>query len=338
MSGAPPELLLRVNGRQAAWIGDFYQDTSRDIALHHDPYRRANTSVSLIVRRGDDLLLHLLVDCGLGALNSLLDYQYQAGVNRIDALCLTHPHFDHIAGLDWLAHACRRSDVPEQPKPLPLYCSQPCYEEAIGRRFTWLKDLYVHRPLQSGQALRIEGREGVVLSLTPLSVWHGPTAPGAMIYSIDWDNGRQRRRIVLAWDLLRLADGVDDAPLHDADVLMIDSTSWHPQTAKDDATSAKNHNTWHGSIEEWLTLLPVWRPKRTYWIHYSGFSDSSPHETCPQPEWAAIKGVLTEEEFRLHTRHEAERLSMDIRVARHGLRIPADDPWPGEDLGLRAQD
>jgi glyoxylase-like metal-dependent hydrolase (beta-lactamase superfamily II) len=145
-----PELLLRVNGHQAAWLGDLYQDSSRDVALHQDAYRRANTSVSLIVREGDEVLLHVLIDVGMGALNSLLDYQRQAHVNRIDALLLTHPHFDHIAGLDWLANMVRRSDVPGQEKPLPLYCSLPCYEEAIGRRFVWLKDCLGHAASGAG--------------------------------------------------------------------------------------------------------------------------------------------------------------------------------------------
>lgn len=325
-SDAPSVLLLRVNGRHAAWPGDFHQDTSRDVALQLDPYRRANTSVSLIIRRGDELLLHVLVDVGLGALNSLLEFQQRAHVNRVDALFLTHPHFDHIAGLDWLAAMVRRSDVPEQTKPLPLYCSAPCYEEAIGRRFVWLKELYSHHALSSGEPVRIEGRAGAALTFTPLAVWHGPTAPGAMIYCIEAES--HGRRIVLAWDLLRLADGVDDAPMRNADLLLIDSTSWHPQTAKDDPTGNKNHNTWHGSIEGWLQKIPIWNPKRTYFIHYSGFSDSNPHPDCPDPEWASITGVLSEGELRARIQREAGRLSLDLRVAQHGMLVPAHEPWP----------
>jgi ribonuclease BN (tRNA processing enzyme) len=325
-SAEPSELLIRVNGWHAAWPGDFWQDPGRDVALRGDAYRRANTSVSLIIRRREELLLHVLVDAGMGALNSLLDFQYQTRVNRVDALLLTHPHFDHIAGLDWLANMVRRSNVPEQPKPLPLYCSLPCYEEAIGRRFVWLKDLYRHRPLDSGQTVRIEGRDGAALDVTPLAVWHGPTAPGALIYRID--DQLHQRHIVLAWDLLRLADGVDDGPLRDADLLFIDSTSWHPQTAGDDPAATKNHNTWHGSIEEWLSLIPVWHPKRTYLIHYSGSSDVHPHPDCPDPAWAQIKGPLSESELESQVRRVAEKLKLDLRVARHAMLIPHDEAWP----------
>ena len=321
-----PELLLRINGRHGAWAGDFYQDAGRDTALHLDPYRRANTSVSLILRRGRELLLHVLVDVGLGALNALLEFQQQAQVNRVDALLLTHPHFDHIAGLDWLANMVRRSDVPEQVKPLPLYCSAPCYEEAIGRRFTWLKDLYSHHTLSSGQPIRIEGREGAALRVTPLAVSHGPTAPGAVIYAVEVED--VGRRLVFAWDMLRLAEGVDEAPLHEADIVLVDSTSWHPQFAKDDPSGRKNHNTWHCSIEEWLEVLPRWRPKRAYLIHYSGFSDSNAHEDCPDPAWAEIKGVMRETDLRVHARREGERRHLDLRVAYQGMRIPDDEPWP----------
>lgn len=322
----PSEVLLRVNGRGGAWIGDFYADTSRDVALHLDPYRRANTSVSIVIRRAGVLLLHVMVDVGLGTLNSLLDFQHQTHVNRLDALLLTHPHFDHIAGLDWLAAMVRRSDVATQTKPLPLYCSTPCYEEAIGRRFAWLKDLYSHRPIVSGEPFRVEGLDGAALRITPLAVWHGPTAPGAMIYSIDCE--AQGKRIVLAWDMLRLAADVDEAPLHHADLLLVDSTSWHPQFAKDDPTGTKNHNTFHRSIEEWLALLPNLEPRRTYFIHYSGFSDSNTHEGCPDPEWATIRGVMSEGELRARIQREADRLSLDLRVAQHGMLIPSDEMWP----------
>jgi ribonuclease BN (tRNA processing enzyme) len=320
------ELLLRVNGRNGTWLGDLYADTSRDVALHLDPYRRANTSVSLVLRRRGEVLLHLLVDAGLGALNSLLEFQHQSHVNRIDALFLTHPHFDHIAGLDWLAAMVRRSDVPGQPKPLPLYCSDGCYEEAIGRRFVWLKDLFSHRSIGSGAPIHIEGRDGTPIVVTPMAVWHGPTAPGAMIYSIDAPV--QRKRIVLAWDMLCLAPGVDDSPARGADLLLVDSTSWHPQYAADDPTGLRHHNTWHRSIEEWLKQIPDWQPKRTYLIHYSGFSDNSPHVGCPDPTWATITGVLSEQELRARARRESERLRVDLRVAQHAMLIPADEPWP----------
>jgi ribonuclease BN (tRNA processing enzyme) len=320
------EVLIRINGRGGAWLGDFYTDTSRDLALHLDPYRRANTSVSIVIRRAGVLLLHVLVDVGLGALNSLLDFQHQTHINRIDALLLTHPHFDHIAGLDWLAAMVRRSDVAEQLKPMPLYCSAPCYEEAVVRRFTWLKDLYSHHPIVSGEPFRIEGRQGAAVRITPLAVVHGPTAPGAMIYSIECEE--QSKRIVLAWDMLRLAPGVDDTPVRNADLLLVDSTSWHPQYAKDDPSGTKNHNTWHSSIEEWLGILPIWQPRRTYFIHYSGFSDSNAHESCPDPEWATIKGVMSEGELRTRIRREAERLSLDLRVAQHAMLVPSDEMWP----------
>ncbi|MGI8969491.1 MAG: MBL fold metallo-hydrolase [Dehalococcoidia bacterium] len=322
------ELVLRVNGRHAAWPGDFYQDSGRDVAFRADPYQRANTSVSLILRRGRTVLLHVMVDAGHGTLNSLLDYQYRSGLNRVDALLLTHAHFDHIAGLDWLAALCRRNDVPDQPRPLPLFCSAPCYEEAFGRRFPWLKELYSYRQIVSEKMVRIEGREGAALEVTPLAVWHGPTAPGAMIYSIEAVDRGRVRRIVLAWDMLCLADGVSDARLREADLLLIDSTSWHPQYAKDDPTGRRNHNTFHGSIEEWLKLLPVWRPKRTYWIHYSGYSDRKRHENCPDAAWQTIVGPLAETDLLAHTHREANRLGMEIGVARHGMLVPFDEPWP----------
>ena len=51
---------------------------------------------------------HILIDCGP-------DFRYQmirAGVMRIDAVLLTHHHYDHIGGLDDLRPYSRNQDVP----------------------------------------------------------------------------------------------------------------------------------------------------------------------------------------------------------------------------------
>jgi hypothetical protein len=90
----------------------------------------------------------------------------------------------------------------------------------------------------------------------------------------------------------------------------------------------RHHNTYHRSVEEWLVQLPLWRPKRTYLIHYSGFSDAAPHAGCPDPEWVKIKGVLSEQELRAQAKRESDRLGVDLRVAQHAMLLPIDEPWP----------
>src|SRR5690349_5120366 len=121
---------LRVNGICSAWMAEFgHQCAHCDELRVGDPYRMANVSYSLVQRspRGE-LKRHTVVDLGMGVMQSLLDLERQHDVHVVHEVLLSHSHFDHVAHLDWLSNAVRRNGRPDQPRPLTVYCTQPCWD------------------------------------------------------------------------------------------------------------------------------------------------------------------------------------------------------------------
>jgi len=332
-------LLVHVNGHHASWPAKFAASGPRDAEVRRSPYRMANTSISLIVRAGERVLAHILVDAGMGVMNSLLDLQESRGLDAVHALVLTHPHFDHVAGLDWLLASLSRSTVAGQPWPLPVFCTPPAYDALFTepRLFHWWRRSVLHRPVQPGAPQLLWQQEGARLTVSSVLVEHGPSAPGATIYAFDFYSnnalnnassstaGEEHRRVGVAWDMLRLQPDADAAPIHDCDVLFVDSTTVHPQP---DPRSPRGHRNWHISVEESMILTAAWRPRRTYLIHYSGSHDEdpAPHD-CIVPD---VQRALTSYELAQLAARLGDRFDRDLRVAGHGLCIPEHHPWPGE--------
>lgn len=342
-----PELVVRVNGHQAAYMSYYGRDTLRDRYLRHDAYRQANTSCSVSLRDPTDgtILLHLLFDAGLGTVNSLEAARAGTGVAGIaDALFLTHPHLDHYAALDRLAHGLRGAHELRGEKgwALPLYCTTPCAERVIGRSgaFPWLAvpDGPVrHHPVTPCVPVAFEVDGQAVLTVTPVSVYHGPFAPGAVIYVVETAD----RKVILAWDLLRLVEAPEQPseterrmfvtallPEHaglvrDADVLFLDSCTWNPRPSQG-----------HISIREGLALARAWRPRRLYWIHYSGSERPEP----PVGPVVDLPGIrvdrpLTDPELQWLAGRVSGMLDMDVRAAYPGMVLPDTEPWPDDQPG-----
>lgn len=302
-------LNLRVNGICSAWMAEFGHACAHcDEIRETNPYRIANVSYSLVQRAPDQSVLrHTLVDIGLGVCQSLLDFERRHDVHVVHEVLLSHSHFDHVAHLDWLSNAVRRNGRPEQPRPLPVFCTRSCWDVGPGRLFPWLVDKTIlHRPIAPGAAFQLGH-----LRVTPMAVEHGNTAPGAVGFVVeaacDDPNTSASRKIVLTCDLLRVLDPGDPA-WFDADVCFIESNTWN-----------RNPDTGHQSILDALELVRRWQPRRAYLIHYSGFEDARhPHSEVPRP--------LTCSQLAAQVRRYAPDL--DIRVARHGMILPLDEPWP----------
>jgi glyoxylase-like metal-dependent hydrolase (beta-lactamase superfamily II) len=95
------ELLLRVNGIQPAFGIEFGLESPRaNEGRAGDPYRQANVSYSLVQRKDGQVERHTLIDCGMGIVPSLVDFEYSHGVHVVHEVLITHPHFDHFAQLD----------------------------------------------------------------------------------------------------------------------------------------------------------------------------------------------------------------------------------------------
>ncbi len=299
-------LELRVNGIHSAWMAEFGHDCPHcDEIRETDPYRIANVSYSLVQRDpGGRLLRHTLIDAGLGVMQSLLDFEQSHGVHVVHEVLLSHSHFDHVGHLDWLGSSLKRNGRPDQPRPLPVYCTQPCWDMGPNRLFPWLVGGAIrHVPLTPGTAVELGA-----IRVTPMNVEHGRTAPGAVGLVIETTPAlSDPRKIVLTCDLLSVPEP-DHPAWHGADVCFIESNTWNP-----------NPDTGHQRIQDALELLRSWRPKRTYLIHYSGFEDTL-HPA------AEVNRPLTRAELaQVVARHACD---LDVRVARHGMMFPLDEPWP----------
>ena len=335
------ELVVRVNGHQAAFMSYYGRDTARDRYLRGHAYRSSNTSCSVMLRDTETgaVLLHLLFDVGLGIVNSLEASRPPTGPADLNGVFLTHPHLDHSAELDRLAHGLRGAHDPHGDLGwrLPLYCTVACAERIVGKNgaFPWLvaeRGPVTHRPVTPCEPVRFGLRDGSELTVTAVSVYHGPTAPGAVIYVVQ----ALGRKVIFAWDMLRLVEAPEQpweveremavtalpaahaGLIRDADVLFIDSTTWHPRPSLG-----------HISVLEGLALARSWRARRLYWIHYSGSEKIeqplNPVVSLPQ---VRVARALTDPEMHWLAGRVSSILDFDVRVAYPGMTLPDTEDWP----------
>ena len=91
----------------------------------------------------------------MGVVPSLLEFEHTHGVHVVHEVLLTHPHFDHIAQLDWLSTCMLRSGRANQPHPLPIYASPECWENGPNRVHYYLAERSDFRQLQPGIAIML---------------------------------------------------------------------------------------------------------------------------------------------------------------------------------------
>ena len=80
-------------------------------------YPDANEATSGYLLQSEDL--NILVDCGSGVLSILQNY---VELQHLDAVVLSHYHWDHVADIGCLQYAARiLMDLGKRQKPLPIY-------------------------------------------------------------------------------------------------------------------------------------------------------------------------------------------------------------------------
>jgi phosphoribosyl 1,2-cyclic phosphodiesterase len=295
----PSELLVRVNGIQPAFGIELGFDSSRaNEGRATNPYRQANASFSLVQRQGEQVVRHTLIDVGMGVVPSLLEFEQTHGVHVVHEAFLTHPHLDHFAQLDWLSMALLRNTRADQPRPLPIYASQPCWDHGPNRIFRHLAERSDFRPQQPGVAVVLGD-----VTITPFAVDHNPMAPGSLGFVVQ----HAGRKLILTGDFLRVVDE-DNPLLFAADVVFLDANTWHPA-----------EHTGHQSVLGNLRLVEKWKPKRTYMIHYSGYEDRD-------HVYDSVHGPMELDRLNEELRRVAG--TRDVQVARHGMILGDDVAWP----------
>ena len=105
----------------------------------------------------------ILIDCGPDIRQQLMPLPFR----KIDAVLLTHAHYDHVGGLDDLRPFCRFSDI-------PMYGNEPCVK-AVRHNFPYCfsEHLYPGVPkielhtLHKEEALRVGD-----IDVLPIEVMH----------------------------------------------------------------------------------------------------------------------------------------------------------------------
>jgi phosphoribosyl 1,2-cyclic phosphodiesterase len=191
-----------------------------------------------------------------------------------------------------------RNGRDDQPRPLPIYASQTCWDIGPTAVLKYVAERSDFRSLETGTAVALGD-----LTITAFAVDHGPKAPGAMGFVVQHGD----RRIVISGDFLHVPDE-DNALLFDADVCFLDTNTWHPV-----------EGGWHQSVLGNLRLIDKWKSKRTYLVHYSGYEDRK-HEDN------RINGPMSLERLRDELRQV--RGDHDVQLASHGMILGDDVAWP----------
>ena len=207
-----------------------------------NPRNRRTRCAALAERiRPDGATTRVVIDTGPDFREQML----AAGVSRLDAALYTHPHADHIHGIDDL-----RGYVLEQKRLMDVYCDQPtltrlmdafsyCFTTPLGSSYP---PILKARLFEHDRPVVIEG-EGGALTFEPLPQVHGD------IISLGFRIGS-----------LAYCPDVSDFPPETAqrltglDVLVIDALQYrrHPS---------------HLSIGEALEWIDRVAPKKAYLTH-----------------------------------------------------------------------
>lgn len=244
-------------GTGNAWgLNELSQDAlSQAVLASTDPRdKRLRTSLYLEIDSQK-----ILVDCGP-------DFSHQRrkyGVASIDTLLITHPHPDHIGGLDDLTPYKRART---EWTPIPAYAHPDAWKDIKeSRGFDYLignkndGKVLEQKDIESG---REESIGNVVI--TPFKTFHGQFAPGSVGYIFDIKG----KRIVYTSDFGYIENGEERIIEKLINILIIEA-NWFNEPEK---------NPWgHMSFQRAIEFIKRWNPSEVYFVHF-GDEDQIPND------------------------------------------------------------
>ena len=186
--------------------------------------------------------VRILIDCGPDFREQMLRLN---DFKPIDAVLVTHEHYDHVGGLDDLRPFCRFKDVPVYAEP---YMAQRLRERIP---YCFAENLYPGVPritlneVEPDIPFYVTNAEGRSVEVLPVRVMHGKLpALGYRIGNMAWIT-----------DMLTMPDSEYEL-LKNLDVLVMN------------ALRIKSHPS-HQSLEEALQNVARIAPKEAYLVHMS---------------------------------------------------------------------
>ncbi len=216
---------------------------------------------SVLIRAGEQ---RVLLDCGPDFRQQALAY----GIDRLDGVAISHPHADHLFGLDDL-----RLLILHQRRPMPVYGTEPVLD-TIRRVYAYAFTEPEHGTFVPRMELTAIGDPHAPFCIgdtviQPFEVVHSNVTTlgfriGGFAYIPDCKSVPPRAREILA--------GLDD--------LVIDGLRRQP------------HPT-HQNLDEALAEVAVLRPRRAWLTHLThDFDDATDNEGLPAGVRLAYDGLV----------------------------------------------
>ena len=209
----------------------------------------------------------ILVDCGPDFSSQLREFE----IGIVDAILITHPHPDHIGGLDELNLYKRTGRL-----PIPGYATKACWNCIRNDRGLG----YVVDPLRLvSENYLLQDKENPSFSIgsvtvTPFPVEHHFIAPGAVGFLFEENNDGHAARVLYTGDLWAVSDPADPLFQKQCDVAIIECDRW-------DGLTGPSVGGGHMSFAEAVRMLNDGvfsnpRPSQVVFVH---FGDKGPKGT-----------------------------------------------------------
>ena len=188
---------------------------------------------SILIETDDDK--NILIDCGPDFRQQAL----RADIKKLDALLITHIHFDHCAGLDDLrAYSFRNSlDTYAEDSVAETFIKH--YDYIFVHRYPGVPSVDLHR-ISPADVIKVGDNE-----IVPIRVFHGKLP--ILGYRIG--------PLAYITDCTGIADD-DWKKLEGIDTLILDALRWNP------------HPT-HWTVDQAMEAVRRIKPRHTYFTHMS---------------------------------------------------------------------
>lgn len=313
-------VLFRMNGVAAGFLREY---GCRSCPQCSSQKPQAHISASLLIKDSWEhqraLRHHILFDCGMGAIDSLIDF----GAPPVNSIFISHGHSYHSLGLDRLVWGQVRHGGPRQ---IPIYGCSQTLKNGPQRIYPWFftgsKPKLVTMPVRTKTPVCLD--LGIGLYITPVSVYQGPSAPGAVIWVVEFGHKSSGtyHKLVLGWEFVHFIPRFqreEQDPSYQGKVRRV--SHLHEAYGElfkdvdelffDGNTITSRPKTHHMSIEgAFRFLIPEIKPNRSWIVHYSGHEDP-----C---------GPVSDEQLQDwvdRTKCERGMADADIRVSKHGMLL-----------------
>ena len=186
--------------------------------------------------------VRILIDCGPDFRDQMIRLD---DFKPIDAVLVTHEHYDHVGGLDDLRPFCRFRDVPVYAEPFVTQRLRERIPYCFGENLYPGVPRLLLEEINPGIPFYVSNSDGVRVEIMPIRVMHGK------LPILGYRIGR------MAWmtDMLTMPDS-EYGHLQGLDVLVMN------------ALRPKPHGT-HQSVNEALENVARLNPRETYFVHMS---------------------------------------------------------------------